>query len=189
MRTIFLDAVGLLALWDESDQWNASAIRAYEQFANTPVRLLTTSFILLECGNAAARRPYRNAVADLWHSLIQSGDLFYPTAEQVAGAWASYTARPAGSAGIVDLVSFAVMRDLGTVRRSQRRSFPGQGSRPDDLTLHMPCPTTSALRAIVADPADDTRGSSRDCPERQPRAISSAFRSGERLHPDSNARA
>ncbi len=112
MRTIFLDTVGLLALWDESDQWNESARRAYDEFSIAPVRLLTTSFILLECGNAAARRPYRNDVADLWHALARSGDLIHPTAEQVAGAWASYSARPAGSAGIVDLVSFAVMREI-----------------------------------------------------------------------------
>ena len=113
MRIIFLDTVGLLALWDESDQWHESAQRAYEQFSAEPVRLVTTSFVLLECGNAAARRPYRQDVADLWHALEQTGDLIHPTAEQLAGAWATYIARPAGAAGIVDLVSFAVMRQLG----------------------------------------------------------------------------
>ena len=113
MRTIFLDTVGLLALWDESDQWHESARRAYEQFSTAPVRLLTTTYILLECGNAAARRPYRNDVSDLWCALERSGDLIVPSAEQVTAAWDGYSARPAGSAGIVDLVSFAVMRELG----------------------------------------------------------------------------
>ena len=79
MRIIFLDTVGLLALWDESDQWHESAQRAYEQFSAEPVRLVTTSFVLLECGNAAARRPYRQDVADLWHALEQTGDLIHPT--------------------------------------------------------------------------------------------------------------
>ena len=113
MRTVFLDAVGLLALWDESDQWHESAQRAYEQFSAEPARLLTTSFILLEYGNAAARRPYRRDVADLRLALEQAGDLIQPTADQLAAAWAVYAARPAGAAGVVDLVSFEVMRELG----------------------------------------------------------------------------
>lgn len=113
MRAVFLDTVGLLALWDESDQWHTSAQLAYDQLSANPVRLLTTTFVLLECGNAAARRPYRKDVADLWAALDRSGDLIHPNSEQVAGAWAAYAARPPGSAGIVDLVSFAVMRALG----------------------------------------------------------------------------
>jgi predicted nucleic acid-binding protein len=113
MRAVFLDTVGLLALWDESDQWHESASRAYDLLSRTPVRLLTSTFVLLECGNAAARRPYRKDVAELWHALAQSGDLIQPTSEQIAAAWASYSTHPIGSAGIVDLVSFAVMRSLG----------------------------------------------------------------------------
>lgn len=77
------------------------------------MRLVTTTFILLECGNAAARRPYRGDVADLWHAMEQAGDLMDPTVEQLTTAWATYTVRPPGAAGIVDLVSFGVMRDLG----------------------------------------------------------------------------
>ena len=113
MRPVFLDTVGLLALWDESDQWHASAQRAYDALSGQPVRLLTITFVLLECGNAAARRPYRPDVADLWAALDRAGDLIWPTAAQVAEAWAAYAARPPGGAGIVDQASFVVMRDLG----------------------------------------------------------------------------
>jgi predicted nucleic acid-binding protein len=111
MRTVFLDTVGLLALWDESDQWHESARRAYDPLAAEPVRLLTTTFVLLECGNAAARRPYRRDVAELWDALDRAGDLVRPTDVHLAAAWAAYAARPAGTAGIVDQVSFAVMRE------------------------------------------------------------------------------
>ena len=113
MRVVFLDTVGLLALWDESDQWHESASYAYELLTRSPARLLTSSFVLLECGNAAARRPYRKDVVDLWRALTQSGDLIQPTAQQIDSAWVSYSANPVGSAGIVDLVSFAIMRDFG----------------------------------------------------------------------------
>lgn len=68
MREVFLDTVGLLALWDSTDQWHESAQHALAGLA-PEVRTVTTSFVLLECGNAAA--------------------------------------------GIVDHISFAVMRRLG----------------------------------------------------------------------------
>ena len=36
MRVVFLDTVGLLALWDESDQWHESASYAYELLTRSP---------------------------------------------------------------------------------------------------------------------------------------------------------
>jgi predicted nucleic acid-binding protein len=93
MRTVFLDTVGLLALWDRSDQWHVAAETAYQLLTAGPVRLVTSTLILYECGNAAARRPYRDDVADLWAALDAAG--------------------PPGSAGAVDHVSFVLMADAG----------------------------------------------------------------------------
>ena len=73
MRTVFLDTVGLLALWDESDQWHPAAQGAFERLREERTSLLTTSFVLLECGNAAARRPYRQAVVRLRTRLESAG--------------------------------------------------------------------------------------------------------------------
>ncbi len=113
MRTVFLDTVGLLALWDRSDQWHPAADDAYQALTAGPVRLVTSTLILYECGNAAARRPYRNDVADLWLALDATGDLFRPTAAQAERAWANYAAGPPGSAGAVDHLSFVLMADAG----------------------------------------------------------------------------
>jgi predicted nucleic acid-binding protein len=55
---VFLDTVGLIAVWDTSDQWHASAVAAYHELLSKRRRLATTDWVLLECGNAAARRPY-----------------------------------------------------------------------------------------------------------------------------------
>ena len=30
---VFLDTVGLLALWDRSDQWHGPAVQAFQKFA------------------------------------------------------------------------------------------------------------------------------------------------------------
>ena len=113
MTTVFLDTVGLLALWDASDQWHAAAEPAFARLAQTQARLLTTSFVLLECGNAAARRPYRQAVTRLKERLETAGLLIIPTTEDWNQAWAAYSRAEADSAGIIDQVSFAVMRRLG----------------------------------------------------------------------------
>ena len=62
MKAVFADTVGLLALWDRSDQWHEAAERAFLALAQNKTALFTTSFVLLECANAAARRPYRAEV-------------------------------------------------------------------------------------------------------------------------------
>lgn len=77
--------------------------------------LLTTSFVLLECGNAAARRPYRHRVDVLRRTLRDEDLIVDPTPEEVEAAWVAYDRGDAGQAGIVDHLSFAVMRRLGLV--------------------------------------------------------------------------
>ena len=62
MSPVFLDTVGLLALWDRSDQWHPTAEAAFQRLTNARVAGITTTFVLAECANAAARRPYRLAV-------------------------------------------------------------------------------------------------------------------------------
>ena len=109
MSQVFLDTVGLLALWDTSDQWHADAEAAYK-LMDDEVEFVTTSFVLAECGNAAARRPYRNDVAELRIELEQAGLLIWPTEEDWQVAWEEYSRGQAGGAGIVDHLSFAVMR-------------------------------------------------------------------------------
>lgn len=111
--TVFLDTVGLLALWDASDQWHNAAESAFAKLALAPVSFVTTSFVLLECGNSAARRPYRQAVTRLRERLEAGGSLFTPTDEDWRRAWAAYSTGGPADAGIVDHVSFVVMRRLG----------------------------------------------------------------------------
>lgn len=113
MNSVFLDTVGLVALWNRSDQWHANATTAFANLLQRQARLVTTSYVLLECGNEAARRPYRLDVVTLRKLLSARGDLMEPTPDEVDQAWMEYANRPPGSASIVDNVSFAVMRRLG----------------------------------------------------------------------------
>jgi predicted nucleic acid-binding protein len=109
-QVVFLDTVGLLALWNRRDQWHAVATTAFSRLIESRSRLVTTPAILMECGNAAARYAFRSSVVALRRELDQSGDLLYPTLEEIELAWQSYDQARWGDAGIVDCVSFVVMQ-------------------------------------------------------------------------------
>jgi len=111
--TVFLDTVGLLAVWDKSDQWHRGAQTRFSELLNARADLITSSFVLLECGNAAARRPYRSAVSRLRKLMEPGHHLIVPTSEDWQSAWVAYDRGEADNAGIVDHVSFTIMRRLG----------------------------------------------------------------------------
>ena len=113
MRTIFLDTVGLLALWDEADQWHRLATDAMDAIPIAACRLVTSSLVLMECGNAAARTPYRRHIAEFRQELANFGNLLVPTEAEEQVAWSAYETGEAGQAGIIDHVSFVLMRRLG----------------------------------------------------------------------------
>jgi predicted nucleic acid-binding protein len=113
MNLVFMDSVGLLALWSESDQWHRPAELSFAEIIRNKATLLTTSFVLLECGNAAARRGFRDEANQLRETYETAGTLIWPTQTDWQQAWLAYQRGEADSAGIVDHVSFAVMRRLG----------------------------------------------------------------------------
>ena len=83
MTDVFLDTVGMIAVWDATDQWHVAAKEAYTRLLHEGRRLVTTSLVLLECGNASARRTYRTDVCELRSVLLQEGLLFEPLAEEL----------------------------------------------------------------------------------------------------------
>ena len=72
--------------------------------------------MLLECGNAAARSGIRTEV-DRLREQFELADIFiWPTTADWAQAWAAYRRGDADLAGIVDHISFAVMRRTAIVQ-------------------------------------------------------------------------
>jgi predicted nucleic acid-binding protein len=89
---------------------------------------VTTPLILWECGNAAARRPFRQRVNVLRQELMDEGLLIEPTPHEIDAAWAAYDRGEAAQAGIVDHVSFQVMRRLGITQAfTNDRHFQAAG--------------------------------------------------------------
>jgi uncharacterized protein len=113
MNMVLLDTVAFLALWNVSDQWHARAATVFQELTATGTDFYTTTYILLECGNAASRKPFRKDLVEAREQFLADGKLIDPTPSDCVAAWSAYSSQAAGSAGIVDCVSFAVMRRLG----------------------------------------------------------------------------
>src|SRR5437868_349107 len=99
MTPVFLDTVGLIAVWDATDQWHSAAATVFGHLVTSGRPLLTTTLVIYECGNAGARRPYRTDVDDLRVLMVADGRLIEPTADDVSKAWLDYRAGHAASAG------------------------------------------------------------------------------------------
>jgi uncharacterized protein len=131
MTGVLMDTVGLLALFDEDDQWHDAAAAAFLEITRRADRVVTTSAVLLECGNALARSSFRGDLDELRRQLEVSGRLIRPSEADWAAAWRAYVRGEADSAGIVDHVSFIVMRRLGiTAAFTNDKHFRAAGFEP-----------------------------------------------------------
>lgn len=115
MRTVFLDSVGLLATWDTRDQWHSIAEPVFCSLLQEGAVLLTTEFVLAECGNAASRKPYRGRVAALRKLLAAQGRIIEIDPQALDLAWRAFGEQNPAAAGPVDQLSFLVMRRLGII--------------------------------------------------------------------------
>ena len=128
MSPAFLDTVGMIAIWDRGDQWHEAAVQAFHQLLSKRTPLVTTNYILAECGNAAARTLFRRDVFELRETLESGGRIITPTDDDWLLAWENYRRGEAGQAGLVDHLSFVVMRRLGlTEAFTNDRHFAAAG--------------------------------------------------------------
>ena len=116
MSPVFLDTVGLLAVWNEDDQWHDAASTAFTAVKRERATLFTTTFVLAECANATARSAFRESVVDLRMLLGSYRGLIHPTEADFETAWEHYKSGFPGAPGLVDELSFSVMRRLGLRR-------------------------------------------------------------------------
>ena len=110
---MFLDAVGLIGLWDEDDQWHRQAAVVFDQIERRADRIYSTSYVIAECANATSRWPGRRCVEVLVQTLEAADGLIFPSDADWHAAWTRYSAGHAGAPGLVDELSFVVMRRLG----------------------------------------------------------------------------
>ncbi len=131
MSAVFLDTVGLLALWDIRDQWHNPAQAAFDRLREAGAAVITTSFILAECGNATSRTNARSEVIRFGAAMEAGGALIIPSDSEWHEAWTRFAAGYIGAPGLVDEISFAVMRRLGLRQAfTNDRHFADAGFEP-----------------------------------------------------------
>lgn len=111
-ESVFIDTGYVLALVNENDQHHAEALVLSERFDNQ--RVVVTDAVLLEIGNALSRMD-RHAAVQIIQDLRDSPGttLVNLNPELFEAAFALYRRHIDKQWGLVDCVSFVVMRRMG----------------------------------------------------------------------------
>ncbi len=108
----FVDTLFVVALINERDQYHEPAEKLAERYDGQP--LLITDAVLLEIGNALARA-YRREAVDVIETFLSSEDveIVYLTPTLFDCAFQLYKTHRDKEWGLIDCISFVVMRDAG----------------------------------------------------------------------------
>jgi uncharacterized protein len=112
---IFVDTLFITALINQRDTYHKEAMRLAKQLANQP--LLTTDAVLLEVGNALSRH-YKLQAIEIIEQFIDADDVNIIPLSPVLfeQAFLLYKTYQDKSWGLVDCISFVVMRKYGVTQ-------------------------------------------------------------------------
>ena len=112
MAEAFIDTSFVIALTNKSDQYHAQALKLAQQFDKLP--LITTDAVLLEIGNALARN-FKNAGIEIIEHFLTSDEVevINLNPDLFRRAFELYRTHLDKEWGLVDCISFVVMRDFG----------------------------------------------------------------------------
>ena len=115
MTEVFLDTSFAIALSSVTDRNHLRAVQLANQIETNKTRLVTTQAILLEIGNALSKQRYRAAAIQLLESLEidPSVQVILLTNSLYRLAFNLFKQREDKEWGLVDCMSFIVMRDRG----------------------------------------------------------------------------
>lgn len=127
LAEVFVDTSFVVALVNKNDQHHSLALNQANQFAGK--RLITTDAILLEIGNALSRNFKRESV-EIIEDFLTSVDVqvIHLDPALFRKAFDLYKSHSDKSWGLIDCVSFIVMKELGiTDALSADRHFEQAG--------------------------------------------------------------
>lgn len=109
---IFVDTLFVVALINQRDQYHQQASKLADRFAE--YSLITTEAVLLEIGNALARNFKPEAVAIIEDFLASDEvTIIHLTPQLFEQGFALYQQYQDKAWGLVDCISFVVMREVG----------------------------------------------------------------------------
>jgi uncharacterized protein len=115
MTEVFLDTSFAIALSSVTDQNHELAVKLANQIEHDKTNLVTTQAVLLEIGNALSKQRYRAEAVQLLESLETdpSVEVVLVTQSLYKLAFDLFKGREDKEWGLVDCISFIVMRDRG----------------------------------------------------------------------------
>ncbi len=115
MRTIFADTSGWVSIINSGDFHHKKAIEIYRELLQTNCRFVTHEAILLEVGNSLSSVKARTFAVKL-RANVESSEritLVSISSELIEAGWKLYAERLDKDWGIVDCISFIVMKNFG----------------------------------------------------------------------------
>jgi len=110
---VFLDTAYAIALANAKDQFHHKAVELAKQLRIHQTKLVTTRAVLLEMGNALSSQRFRQAAVTLLDALEADPTvgIISVTDSLYSQALSLYRTRPDKEWGLVDCLSFIVMRE------------------------------------------------------------------------------
>ena len=110
MNALFADTVHFIALLNPADQYHACAL----ELAKSPSgSLVTTSWVLVETGDAFSQPKHRGKFLRLLELLQSTADIevFPPSSSQLQAGTLLFGSRPDKGWSLTDCISFVIMRE------------------------------------------------------------------------------
>jgi predicted nucleic acid-binding protein len=127
---VFLDTSALLALVHADDAHHADVVRVFKALAAAGTPLVTHSYVLVETGALVRRRFGSDVFRRIGEVVRNSATVVWVDERIHAAAWGLAEAGGRNAPGLVDQVSFLVMKDMELVTAvAVDRHFAQQGFR------------------------------------------------------------
>jgi len=112
LKKVFIDTLFVVAAINLRDQYHSQAVQLSRQLDSQP--LLVTDAVLLEIGNALARN-FKAEATETIESFLTSAEIevVHLTPELFAKGFILYSTYKDKTWGLVDCISFVVMREAG----------------------------------------------------------------------------
>lgn len=130
MADTFIDTSFVIALTNQKDQYHLQALKLAAEFDKRP--LITTDAVLLEIGNALARNFKQAGIQIIEHFLTSDEiEIIDLNPELFRRAFDLYRSHLDKDWGLIDCISFIVMRDFGLIHcLTADRHFEQAGFTP-----------------------------------------------------------
>lgn len=112
---VFVDSFAWIAAINRTDNYHAVVLKTLENLIKHKIKLITTSFVIVETINALSKVEFRKSVIEFVDKLQKSPsiEIVKITDEIHSSSWELYKQRKDKNWGITDCTSFEVMRILG----------------------------------------------------------------------------